>query len=306
MKEKKIALITGSSGFIGTKLLKRLLLLGYKINALTKTSNLLKRKITHPNVSWYDFSDQGIKLATNNVDFFFYFSVVYDYPEISIEEINLVNIYYPITILKYLSKSIKPVTCIIGDTFYRKFPPNSTRAPRYTSSKIEAAKVIKQMSLKKNLRIAMLIIEQVYGPGEKLTKAYPKVTRQLLDKNITRVKLTKGDQKRDFVFIDDVINSIVMLCENNWNGFVEVGCGSGKSVELKKIFEVLKKVTHSNSELGFGDISKDHDVSDSFADISFLKSIGWELKINLELGLSKLVDDVRNRVQYEQNKKCIK
>ena len=53
--QKKIVLLTGATGFIGNQLLKKLLAKGFKIKALTNSYKIAERRLSHPNVYWFDF-----------------------------------------------------------------------------------------------------------------------------------------------------------------------------------------------------------------------------------------------------------
>lgn len=294
MQTANIALVTGATGFVGSALVKRLLQEGFKVRALSSGTSRQTVADVSEQIEWFPLSDEGIATATPGVTHFFNFAVIYDRASFSDELINEVNVAMPLRILAALETSKHPVICVLGDSFYRKYPYNATAQGRYTRSKDVFAKCVSALADGSNNRFAMLLIEQVYGPGEKLEKAYPRVIQQLLN-HAPRVPLTHGRQRRDFIHITDVIDSILVTARSQWTGVIDVGCGCGTSTPVRAVFEQLKALTDSPSELGFGDFPSDQSIDDSTADISWLQKQGWSCKISLDAGLKDFVDEVTQR-----------
>ena len=295
MKTAKIALVTGATGFVGSWLVKRLMREGFEVRALTSgTSRDRLAGIGADDIRWFEISAAVIAQATLGATHFFNFAVVYDRPEFSDAHIREVNVELPLRIIAALNPAADQVTCVLGDTFYRKFPVDATRQRRYTASKLELAHRVQDLPPSHTCRIGMLLIEQVYGPAENLEKAYPRVIRQLLQ-NVARVRLTPCDQRRDFLHIADVIEAVMATSSGEWHGVAAVECGSGRSTPVRTVFERLKAFSGSHSELGFGDIPYDQDIPDSVADISWLGARGWASSVPLEKGLEELVLDVKQR-----------
>jgi CDP-paratose synthetase len=292
----KTALVTGATGFIGSALTHKLLRDGFRVRALTAgRDQSLLGDIAH-HIDWYPYSNEGIQNATSGITHYFHFSVVYDLEKNSNEYINEININLPFLIVQHTELNKLPVSCIFGDSFYRKFPPNATRQTRYTNSKIAFSKAIRDYAQTSKNKYAMLIIEQVYGPGENLQKAYPKIISHML-KNTDRIALTPGTQSRDFIYIDDVVNAILIIANTDWHGYLEIECGSGKPMPVSNIFKLLKTITNSSSILGFGDLPHDQTIEHSAADTSWLIRKGWDIRMPLNDGLLELVNDVKQRME---------
>lgn len=296
MQTAGIALVTGATGFIGSALVERLLREGFEVRALTSGSaDTQKISSIYDRIRWFPVSNDGIVAAIPGVTHFFNFAVIYDRPQFSDELIHEVNVALPLRILSALKTSKIPVVCILGDSFYRKYPYNFTAQERYTRSKDMFAKSVWSLMDGGDNRFALLLIEQVYGPGESLDKAYPRVIKELLA-NASRIPLTHGNQRRDFIHISDVIDAVMLIARSHWLGVVEVGCGSGASTSVRSVFVRLKDLTHSTSVLGFGDLPSDQSISDSIANINWLKKQGWLCKISLESGLIDFVSGIRRRL----------
>jgi nucleoside-diphosphate-sugar epimerase len=294
METSGIALVTGATGFVGGQLIRRLLRENFKVRALTSGTSRESLVDVDVLVEWFPLTEAGITVATQGVTHFFNFAVVYDRPNYNEATIHEVNVALPLRIIAALEAGGRDVNCILGDTFYRKFPPTATAQFRYTLSKDLLARRIAALPANHPCRFAMLVIEQVYGPGENLEKAYPRVTRQLLQ-HVPRVSLTQGDQRRDFIHIKDVVEAAIVVGPTKWEGVAVVGCGSGSSTPVRHIFERLKALSQSRSELGFGDMPADQSIADSMADTSWLRNQGWTCNVSLEEGLQDFLIDVQRR-----------
>lgn len=298
MQAGKVALLTGATGFLGVHLVHRLLLEGVEVRALTSGTSKDRLGRSSSRVIWFDTDESSIQRATVGVDLFFNLAVLYDRPSYSTTEIDTVNVALPLNIIAALSRNERTVTCILGDSFYRKFPAGATAQPRYTASKSQLYSRLQALHDFGRCRVALLLIEQVYGPGENINKAYPHVVSQML-KNASRIPLTQGIQERDFIDVDDVIDAMLAVAGAQFVGCLEVGCGSGKSTPVREVFEHLKILTGSSSELGFGDIPSDQDILKSTANTAWLHNEGWNCKVSLEAGLRKFVTDIDTRLKLQ-------
>lgn len=297
MRAPGVALLTGATGFLGSHLVKRLLLEGVEVRALTSGTSKVRLGEISSKVSWFGVDEASVVQATRGVTHFFNLAVLYDRATYSTSEIEAVNVDLPMRVVQSLTREGRPVTCVMGDTFYRKYPREATAQPRYTASKARLADQLRDLP-SSPCRVAMLLIEQVYGPGENPNKAYPRVVRQMLS-HVHRIPLTHGMQERDFIDVDDVIQAMCVAAHADFEGCIEAGCGSGQSTPVRDVFERLKALTGSSSELGFGDMPSDQDIAQSAADTSWLRNQGWTCRVPLEDGLKKFVDDVVVRAESE-------
>jgi len=291
-------LITGGTGFLGRHIVELLLAAGASVRVLSSkvSSGAADIPLAMPGVQWFDLSDRALDRAVQGVNAFINCAVVYDRPHISDDTLHEVNIALPMRILDRLAALDRTVNCILGDSFFRKYPPRATRQPRYTQSKTELFDQVQANASRfdKQLRIAFLQIEQVYGAGEAFTKAFPMLTGQMLQ-DVPRLALTEGLQRRDFIHVRDVASATVRLCSADWRGVILASCGSGVSTSVRAVLEKLKALTQSRSILGFGDLESDQSIADSNADPHLLLSMGWRPEVTLDEGLRALVSDIKHR-----------
>jgi nucleoside-diphosphate-sugar epimerase len=272
---------------------------GITVRALSAGANRERLAGLEQEIEWFGTSEVDLLKAAQNVSQFFNFAVVYDRANVSSELIHEVNVVLPLRILDALRTCTSTVACVLGDSFYRKFPSTATAQVRYTESKNQLARCISDLPADHPCHVAVLLIEQVYGPGENLEKAYPRVVRQML-RHTPRVPLTAGTQRRDFIHVDDTVEAALLVGRSKWNGVAQVECGSGESKPVRDIFERLKALSSSRSTLDFGDLPADQTIDDSTADTAWLRKRGWQPTWTLEEGLQDFVADVKRRSGVER------
>jgi CDP-paratose synthetase len=104
--------------------------------------------------------------------------------------------------------------------------------------------------------------------------------------------LTDCQQRRDFIFTDDVLDAMEVILRNlsqlSVNEVIELG--SGESVRLQDFVEAIKRVSSSSSVLKFGAIERRaNEPVDLVANIEKIKKLGWRPKTSLQEGISQTV-----------------
>jgi UDP-glucuronate 4-epimerase len=136
----------------------------------------------------------------------------------------------------------------------------------------------------------------VYGPWGRPDMAYFRIAAAALGQG----KFTlfgDGSIRRDFTYIDDVINKTIGLFqdlikrERGFNDVVNVG--GSRPLEMNYLLELISKISGTNLEILKAEESK-LDSRKTMADNSYLKSILGELKFtNLEIGVENLMNWAR-------------
>ncbi len=129
----------------------------------------------------------------------------------------------------------------------------------------------------------------VYGVRSRTNSTYGAVmgvffAQKLADKPLTIVG--SGNQKRDFVFIDDVVNAFVLASRKKINGEIfNIGSGKPKTINYLANLISSKDKIHLPKRPGEPDCT--------WADITKAKKIlGWKPKVKLEDGVKKLIDNI--------------
>lgn len=147
------------------------------------------------------------------------------------------------------------------------------------------------LMLYKNYNYPICIVRpsNLFGKYQTKDKFIPYILEKL--KNNEEILTTFGEQKRDFIFIDDFVNIIQKLLEksNLIRGEV-INVGSGISISLKDIILYLKEKLNSTSEIKFGAIPyRENEMVNFCLNISKLENIlNKELKMKW---LEKIIEE---------------
>ena len=104
--------------------------------------------------------------------------------------------------------------------------------------------------------------------------------------NEPSIDLTKGEQLRDFVYIEDVVSAYEFvigkqdLLMSDYNLFQ---VASGELITLKDLLYLIRRFTKSTSILNFGALSyRENELMKSIADNSELLALGWKPNYSIE------------------------
>lgn len=145
---------------------------------------------------------------------------------------------------------------------------------------------------KNEIKIINMKLEHFYGPEASNTNFIAAMIEKL-KKNISNIDLTHGEQKRDFVYVDDVIFAYQIVIEKITDikdSYSEFHVATNELISLKKIMLHLKEITMSTSILNFGAIPyRENELMISLSDNSALLNLGWTNKVNIKMGLNKCI-----------------
>ena len=301
-KNKKI-LITGADGFIGSHLSKKLISLGANVIALVhsedlKNLNLIKDKIKliYGDVTKKEIINDIIK---TNPDYIFHFAAINksDY-HTNINEILETNIISTINIvesaikIKNLKRLIFSSTFLLyGDSNY-PIKENNNLNPKsnYAISKYISEEILQIYSKKYNLPITITRLFNVYGENKVDNVIFLFAKSSLKNKEIYIDG--DGEQLRDFIYINDVIEALLLIVQNNETMNKIINVGSGKCIKIKELAEKIKELTNSSSKIIYRNF--DPGLKNSYCDNSLLKTYGWEPRVEIEEGLKKTIEWVKN------------
>ncbi len=101
-----------------------------------------------------------------------------------------------------------------------------------------------------------------------------------------------GSPLREFLNVDDLADACYFLMHNyNEKGFVNIG--TGEDISIKDLALLVKELSGYKGELRF-DTSKPDGTPRKLMDVSYLKNLGWEAKITLREGISKILQEKFN------------
>lgn len=104
-----------------------------------------------------------------------------------------------------------------------------------------------------------------------------------------------GEQTRDYVFVEDVVQANVKAVSHDKNEIYNVGTGVETSVV--ELFEALKKITAVQQPNKHREAAAGEQMRSVVGTALIEKEMGWKRKYDLESGLKKTVDWFREKHQ---------
>ena len=125
----------------------------------------------------------------------------------------------------------------------------------------------------------------LYGPNEAPGRLVSDVASALIDGRI--IETSMGEQRRDFLHVDDVAGAFVAALNSDWSGPFNIG--SGHAISVRILIEALANAAGRPELIHFGARPRpkaDPDLLE--ADIHVLRDlIGFAPSISLERGISE-------------------
>lgn len=134
-------------------------------------------------------------------------------------------------------------------------------------------------------------LSNVYGPEQPYSMGYHSVIPTFLyasTQNKSPIIHGDGKQRRDFVFVKDVVYALTRLAEQNKTGIFNIG--SGQPLEIIELFNKMKKINSQWLVLPIFKEKRKGDVDINFVNINKLKSVLGDFPIHsLKEGLQKCI-----------------
>src|SRR5262245_10446448 len=310
---KKIAVVTGGAGFLGSHLSDRLIAEGFRVIALDNLVTGSSDNIGHL------AGNQDFKLVRHNVSEFVFIPGPVDYvfhfasPASPIDYLEL-----PIPTLKVgalgthnalgLAKEKNAVFVLAStsecygdplvhpqnEDYWGNVNPIGPRGV-YDEAKRFAEAITMAYHRTHGVQTRIIRIFNTHGPRMRLNdgRVVPNFIAQALRGEPMTV-YGDGSQTRSFCYVSDLVEGIVRLLRSDYSG--PVNCGNPAEVTILQFAERIKALTRSSSEIVFRPLPVD-DPKQRQPDITRARTIlGWEPKVGLEEGLGHTIGYFRDKV----------
>ena len=140
-----------------------------------------------------------------------------------------------------------------------------------------------------------------FGPGERASRILPTIILSALAGN--PVDTSEGLQKRDFVFIDDVIDAMLLAADEDGHGPEIYNIGSGRGVSIRDLVTEVLEIMGNPVVANFGAIpTRPDEIMNMTANIDYARdNLGWSPKIGLHEGLGRTIDWVTSNRETVAN-----
>jgi UDP-glucose 4-epimerase len=303
---KKTVIVTGGAGFIGSHMVDFLIKKNFKViiidNLKNGNFNNIKENIKKKKAFLIkkDICDPSIKIKKiKRIDYIFHFAGIGDIvPSIQkpYDYFNT-NIIGTVNMLQLARKySVKKFVYAASSSCYGK-----ARVPTHESAKIDPlypyamSKFMGEMSVFHwckvyNVKANSIRIFNAYGPRVSTKGSYGAVFGIFFKQKLEKLPFTlvgNGRQKRDFVYVSDVVNAFYLAAIKKISGQI-FNLGNGNPQSIKKLIKIIKG-DYINLPKRPGEPDVTH------ANINKIsKLLGWKPEISFEMGVKKMLNNIND------------
>lgn len=300
--------ITGVAGFIGSNLADRLLSEGYRVIGIDDLSYGVPEQIP-AGVEFHelDIRSPQIHDVVAGADVLFHLAAKNCISDCQRDPVDTssINVVGTVNVFEAVRRGgVRKVVYAESSALYEGadlFPtPESVEAPEsfYAVSKLAARRFAEAYRRFYGVKATALRYFCVYGPRQDYRRTIPPVMSAFILHLLQGRRPTifgTGEKRRDFVYVDDV-NDFHVRCitDPRTDGRV-FNLGSGRSHSVREIFELIRALLGSDLEPDYAP-DLPGEAQETRADIRAARELGWEPKVDLEVGLRRSIDYIRERV----------
>lgn len=285
-------LLTGASGFLGSALATHWHNAGIQVALLIRPSSKLGRL-------------RGLEASFNvgrcNTDAEVYAFVKKVQPDIVIHtacaygrqaetclQLFDANLRLGIVIMQALQDMGRPVTFFnIGTALAPEVSPYALSKNQFS----EWGRLLDSQS-GGQLRFMNVLLQHMYGPGDDVSK-FTSFVVHACQQNAQELKLTAGEQVRDFIYIDDVVSAFDALITQRYelDTLQNIEVGSGVATTVRQFVETAHRLTASRTKLLFGALP--YRVNEAMlckANLDRMSKLGWTPAFDLSVGLKRTIE----------------
>ena len=307
------AVVTGANGFMGRALVGALLARGFDVTATTTGS---AGSTDHPRLSWRkldlgepDGSWRQILQGADVVHHLAWSTVPSEASRAPVEDarVNIVGSLSLIRAIQEVEPKARIVFASSGGTVYgalSTIPATEDHPlqPIYAHgvSKLAVESYLDVARRELGLSSISLRIGNLYGPGQSRDRMFGAVTQfasRALSGEPIRI-FGDGSVTRDYVFIDDVVDALILAGDSRHTGPVNIGTGAGHS--LNDVATIVSAV--AGRELAIERLGgRPFDVPVSVLDPSRANvALEWKSRMTFEDGVSTTFDAMRAAQQLSK------
>ena len=180
----------------------------------------------------------------------------------------------------------------------------------YALAKISGIKLSEFLFYQKKQDIICIMPTNLYGVNDNFDKFSSHVIPGMIAKFRSSKKnkkkfvelLGSGKPLREFLFNDDLSEAIFLLLKLSKkkilkvtkNDFPIFNIGTGKSITIKNLANLIKKIVQYDGKIRFNNFYPDGTKNKNL-NSNKIKALGWRPKIKLEAGIQKILDQKKFR-----------
>lgn len=281
----KTILLTGATGYLGSRLGKRFLEEGYELIAVCHKHQSDFDKKYNSKVHKVYLSDVSLKdvFSQYRIDGIVHTATLYGRKNEDIADIIATNVIFPAELMSLACK-YEVEFFINTDTILNKY------INAYSLTKSHVTDWMKMFA--DEIKMIDIKLDHFYGPDDRNVK-FVALMLEKLRNNEPEIELTEGTQTRDFIYIDDVVEAYITILQHldkfSKGNVAVFEVGTNQKTSIRYLVTKLKELTGSSSRLKFGAIPyRKNEVLDYDVNTTALRLLGWKPKVSIDEGLERI------------------
>jgi UDP-glucose 4-epimerase len=276
-QDKKLILVTGGAGFIGSHLCERLVKEGHKIISLDNYFTG-SRENHVPGVEYREGHTKDIEQHVPESPDLVYHLGEYSRVEASFDEPALVwdlNKVGTFGVLEFCRQKKCKLVYAGSSTKFADGGLGRDQSP-YAWTKASNTELVRNYGSWFGVSYAVTYFYNVYGPGERPANKYGTVIETFRQQHLAGIPLTvvaPGTQKRNFTHVDDIVNGLVLVGQKGEGDDFGLGDSRGYSIlDIARIFggEITMLPERQGNRM------------QSVVDTQRAGDLGWQVKHSVE------------------------
>ena len=281
-------LVTGASGFLGKPLVSALKSQGHEVYAIDLPDGDITLESTLS-----PFSDKGISRVIHLAGRTFVpdsWKTPFDYYR--------VNVLGTVNVLEFCRKTGAGMTFISSYLYGApEYLPIDEEHPvkwynPYSHTKVMAENACRFYSEAFKVPVVILRPFNAYGPGQPSQFLIPEVIHKVLDPSVQVVEVMDLRPRRDYVFLNDLVDAFVKSVHVSSGVF---NIGSGVSYSAEDIIRLVMKITGIEKPYVSKGSVRPNEIFDLYADCNRAKrELNWKPGTSFEKGIATCIEYARN------------
>lgn len=156
----------------------------------------------------------------------------------------------------------------------------------YAYTKLLGEKVCLQYADLFALPVTILRPFNIYGMGQSNSFLIPKIIHQVLHEEL--IELENLNPCRDYIYISDLVEAVTLSFRDQ-NKCATYNLGSGMSISVAEVVDIIQKVAGTNKPVISKNIVRDNEILDVVADMSkFTEMFNWQPKFDFASGIEDI------------------
>jgi UDP-glucose 4-epimerase len=309
-------LVTGGAGFVGSHLVEKLVDQKHIVTVLDDLSNGKKENLKDVYSKIHFFKHDVSQpfeehFSRSSLDAIYHLtcfprSKSFEDPKRDVE----VNVIGMVNALELAKKKKAKVIFSSNSGIYdtSKIPivestPDNPKTP-YDLDKLHAEEFLKLYDQPFGIDYTIFRFATVYGPRQNVSPDWKPVVLEFISSLRKGQRPTiywDGEQTRDFIYVDDLVNALVLSLDNKLAKKETLILGSGKETSINELYHLVSRNLGINIEplreaMKLGDIRRmRYDCNKAE------RILGWKANTSLETGIRKIIEFEKLRDENSGN-----